>query len=74
MRPNTIPITFTYKNQTFRATLEEVHGAGNNVWHLMCNHYYLGRLRLAGTLWYFDGNQFNELANYFGDYLIAWYE
>ncbi len=72
--PQNIPITFSHKNKTYHATLEQVHGAGNNVWHLMCNNYYLGRLRLSGTMWCFDEKEFHDLADFFGDYLIAWYQ
>jgi hypothetical protein len=37
----------------------------------MINNYYCGRLRVNERGWFFDGNKFNELADYFGKCVMA---
>lgn len=66
-----IPIAFDFKGKTYRATFEAVHGSGGNTWHIMINKYYRGRLRLNDNGWFVDG-EFKEMADYFGQYVIAW--
>ncbi len=67
-----IPITFEHGGKTYTGTFDAIFGAGNSVWYLMINKRYYGRLRICDFGWFFDGNQFNELADYFGEYMIAW--
>lgn len=71
-----VPITFDHAGKQFTGTFDPVHGAGGNVFHLTIDNYYCGRLRYADK-WVFDptpkSEGFNELADYFGDYVTAWY-
>lgn len=69
-----IPITFEYAGEQFSGSLDAVFGAGGNTWYLMINKFYYGRLRINERGWFFDGKHFNELADFFGDYMIAWHE
>jgi hypothetical protein len=47
-----VPITFEIEGKKYSGRFSAVHGAGQNVWHLMDNHnYYLGRLRLVNEKW-----------------------
>lgn len=72
-----IPITFEYKGKVYSGHFEPVHGAGGNMWHLMINKYYCGRLSYTTTNgWQFDENSFGgkELTDFFADVIIAWYE
>ena len=73
-----IPITFEIAGKKYSARFTAVHGAGQNVWHLMDNqNYYLGRLRRVNDKWVFDASdksaELKQLADFFGDYLISWY-
>jgi hypothetical protein len=68
-----IPITFTHNGVTYTGTLDPVFGAGANTWHIMINSYYRGRLRLVEGDWFCDGD-FSDLAEYFGQYLIAYFQ
>lgn len=70
-----IPVSFTLNDTQYTGTLDEVAGAGGNVWHLMVNGYYCGRLRKTADAWYFDENKFGggELVDYFAQVVVAWY-
>lgn len=70
---NKIPITFKLNGKEYRGTLDPVFGAGSNMWYLMVDKYYWGRLRLVGDKWYFDENKprVAHLVDYFGDVVIA---
>ena len=67
-------IIFTHLGKEYAGYFNPVFGSGGNVWYLMVDNYYLGRLRLNDQGWFFDGKQFTELAEYFGEYLTAWYQ
>lgn len=70
-----IPITFEYKGKNYKGHFSKVSGASARVWHLMIGNYYYGALHLTKKNgWVFYGNKMTELADYFGDYLTAWYE
>jgi hypothetical protein len=71
-----IPITFEYQGKTYSGSFNAVCGAGvdTGVWYLMINNFYYGRLRTSSFGWFFDGNIFNDLADYFGAYVIACYD
>jgi hypothetical protein len=70
-----IPVTFILKGAHYTGALDDVAGAGGNVWHLMVNNFYCGRLRRAEDAWYFDENKFGggELVDYFAQVVVAWY-
>lgn len=74
---NHIPISFDYKGKHYNATLEEVIGAGDQTWHLMIDKYYNGKLIFypKDQRWYFRSQtgEFEELSDFFGEYLILWY-
>jgi hypothetical protein len=70
---NCIPVCFIYNDKIYKGTLDEVHGAGSNVFHLMVGGYYCGRLRWSEFLkgWAFDENKFGagELVDFFGEFV-----
>ena len=70
-----IPINFEHEGKNYSGYFNKVAGAGSSsVWHLYDhNNYFLGKLRYTDH-WIFDGKKFTELANFFGDYVIAWYQ
>ena len=65
-----VPISFEYKNKRYQGTLQQVFGAGANVWHLMIDNYYRGRLSYTNT-WVFHNQKddMKELAEFFGEYV-----
>jgi hypothetical protein len=74
-----IPIEFRLNGKKYSGNFSAIHGSGNNVWHLMDDrNFYLGRLRRANDKWVFDASgksdELKELAEFFGDYITAWYE
>jgi hypothetical protein len=74
-----IPITFEHSGKKYIGSFSSVHGAGQNVWYLTDNkNFYLGRLRLSRDQWVFDATpktqELCDLAEYFGEYLMAWGE
>jgi hypothetical protein len=74
-----IPISFDCGGKKYIGHFTDIRGAAQEVWHLMDNkNYYLGRLRQANDQWVFDptpktGN-LAEKAEFFGDYVRAWYQ
>ncbi len=73
-----IPITFNYQGQLYRGSLSPVSGsaAHGSLWHLMINNFYRGQLLNTDNGWVFHSQTavFKELEDYFGDYIIAWYD
>lgn len=69
-----IPIQFEHNGKQYSGSFDPVFGAGGNTWYLMINQYYYGRLRLNDRGWVFDGDKFKDLAEYFGQYMIAWHQ
>lgn len=71
-----IPVTFEHNEKTFTGHLGKVMGAGSgSVWYLMDDKdFYKGRLRKHNDQWVFDSSKddLSELAEYLGDYVIAW--
>ena len=39
-----VPITFEHEGKQYTGTLDAVHGAGSNNYHLMIDNFYKGRL------------------------------
>ena len=70
-----IPVEFEFEGKKISGTLEEV-GAGRDVWQLMVNSFYWGRLRRANDQWFFDESKWKigHLVNYFAAVVVAWYE
>ena len=66
-----ITIRFEHGGKEYSASLDPVCGAGGNTWYLMINKYYYGRLRYSERGWVFDGDQFKELAEFFGEYVTG---
>ena len=78
-RMENIPVSFECEGRNYRGTLDAVHGAGTEVFHLMIEKRYNGRLRLTEHHgWVFDPTpytvKFKELIEYFGDIIFVWYE
>ena len=77
-----IPIEFEHAGKKYKCHLSKSSGAGDSsIFHLMDDkHFYKGRLRWSDFLksWVFDPSpktkDLAELADYFGDVVIAWYE
>lgn len=69
-----MPIYFEHNGKRYSGYFSRVYGAaGENVWQLLLNNYFVGNLRLTDD-WVFEGNSMSELADFFGDYIMAWYE
>lgn len=74
-----IPITFDHEGKQYSGYFSKVAGAGQTgVWYLSDNNnLYLGRLRYTDR-WVFDPTPKTEslaaLADFFGDFITAWYE
>ena len=73
-----IPISFECDGKKYSCQLTEVRGAAEEMWHLMDDRsFYLGRLRQVNDKWVFDATpktqELTAKAEYFGDYLTAWY-
>lgn len=70
-------ITFENRGKTVTGYFHSVQGAGisqTNVYHLMVNEFYAGRLRYTDNWWCFDNTSktdFEELAEMFGDVVTA---
>jgi hypothetical protein len=72
-----IPISFEWKRKEYVGYFSELHGAGGNIWFLTVNKRHWGQLILTQNHgWGFFNNkdEMKELADYFGDCIIAWYE
>ena len=74
-----IPVSFEWEGKNYRGVLTAVNGAGVQVYHLMIDKFYNGRLRLTDRYgWQFDPTpkteSFKELRDFFGDVVTAWYE
>lgn len=68
-----IPVTFTYLKKEYKGYLSPVTGSGG-VFHLMIDKRYRGQL-IHTDKWEFYSNDrmFEELAEYFGQVVVAWY-
>jgi hypothetical protein len=66
-----IPITFEHKGIKYCGQLSQVHGAGQDAWHLMVGGYFFGTLRYCNG-WVFDSIKMPEMADFLGDYITAW--
>ena len=68
-----IPIKFEYEGKQYAGKFVAVSGSGKNHFHLMIDNFYKGQL-VYGE---YHGWQFHEgfkgMAEYFGDYIVAWY-
>ena len=63
-----IPITFTHEGKEYSGTLDKVQGAGaSQVFHLMIDKYYKGRLRRYNDKWVFDPTPKNEWLKDFAE-------
>ncbi len=72
-----IPVSFEWKGKGYVGYFSEPHGAGGNIFFLTVNKRHWGQLILKhNNEWEFYNNkdELKELADYFGDCIIAWYE
>lgn len=71
-----IPVEFEFEGKKVYGTLDAIAGAGGNVWNLMVDKYYWGRLRKVGENWYFDesNRKVAHLVDHFAAVVIAWYQ
>ena len=72
-----IPIKFVLNGRQYSGFLNSVLRTGQ-IFHLMIDHYYIGQFFYTER-WEFHGNKLDghnteELADFFGDYLRAWYQ
>lgn len=51
------PISFEYQEKRYQGELQPVAGSGGNVYHLMIDKFYYGRLRQANGSWVLDTNK-----------------
>lgn len=72
-----IPIEFDYEGKHYKGHFREIAGAAGRLWHLMIDNYYYGQLVLSDNYgWAFHNNKglMADLADYFGDIVMMWYE
>ena len=70
-----VPICFDYKGKNYKGYFIAVSGSGANVWHLMIDNYYRGNLQYTEKSgWQYYGNSFGDMAEFFADYIILWFE
>jgi hypothetical protein len=71
-----IPVEFEHEGKEYNGTLESVFGAGaSDVYDLMINKYYFGRLRKYQDQWVFDPAKeewLKSYAEYFGNMIAGW--
>jgi len=69
-----VPIKFEHDGKQYEGFFELVSGSGSSfIWHLMIDKFYCGRLSYTDS-WVYHGNSFDELGDFFGDYITAWYQ
>ncbi len=72
-----VPIILTYQARTYSGEFHPVSGAGSNqVWFLVINNFYNGPRCYMDGRWLFHSQtrKFEDLAEYFGEYMLAWYQ
>lgn len=78
MGQDKIPITFEYEGKQYSGHFSQVSGAASSgTFHLMIDHYYCGQLILTENFgWQFTSQtkKFQELSDFFGQYIEAWVE
>ncbi|MDF2381306.1 hypothetical protein JMG10_07510 [Nostoc ellipsosporum NOK] len=71
-----IPVSFEYNGRGYKGILSRVYGGGDaHNYHLYVNKYYWGILFLGPAGWRFGSKktELEEIADYFGDVVQAWY-
>ncbi len=61
----------------YAGCFSEPHGSGGNIWFLTVNKYHWGQLILKCDYeWAFYNNkdELKEMADYFGDCIMPWYQ
>jgi hypothetical protein len=73
---NKIPVSFEYNGKQLVGEFSEVGGSGGSTWHLLIDKYYKGSLMIIQDKWVFHSQtrEMEDLADYFGSVLIAWYQ
>ena len=71
-----IPIQFDYKGKHYEGHFSEVSGAAAKTWHLMIDNFYKGQLIHSKNGWAFHSNsgEMKDMAEYFGEHIMLWYE
>jgi hypothetical protein len=72
-----IPVSFEWKGKKHVGYFSEPHGSGGNIWFLTVNKYHWGQLILKHHnewAFYNSKDEMKELADYFGDCIVAWYQ
>lgn len=71
-----VPITFEFQGKKYSGYFTHVNGAGSSsMFHLTVDRYHIGQLWFSDR-WRFESNstpEMRDLAEYFGDYVTAWY-
>jgi hypothetical protein len=72
-----IPIEFDYNGEHYKGHFSQPFGTGGSVWHLMIDNFYFGQLLYSETNgWSFHDNKgmMQDMADYFGNIVMLWYE
>lgn len=71
-----IPVSFDYKGKHYEGSLDEVNGSGGRTWFLNINKYHRGQLLFVNDKFVFYGSDkmFEDLAEFFGEIIMLWYE
>lgn len=73
-----VPITFDFRGIHYVGHFSKVLGAGSTSrFHLSVDNYHIGQLWYSDKGWRFESNstpEMRELAEFFGDYITAWYD
>jgi len=68
------PIEFEYKGKSYKGSFHLISGTGHRyVWQLYLNNFFYGSLRYSDR-WVFEGSEMRDMAEYFGEYIVAWYD
>ena len=84
MKTKNIPIEFDYQGKHYKGFLDEVSGSGTHIgcsWHLCLYRgkhlYYNGHLTYhekSGFRFTSQTGKFEDLTEFFGEYIMLWYE
>ena len=73
-----VPIIFEHKGKQYSGEFCKVAGGGSSsLFHLSVDNYHWGQLFYTQWGWQFYSNsdpELNELSEFFGGYITAWYQ
>lgn len=78
MGADKIPIAFEYEGKNYMGEFGRVSGSGSTAsFHLTVNNFFQGQLintENYGWKFWSNSGKFQGLSEYFGEYLMAWYQ